>query len=105
MLMYTSCRYSNEEQSFPSNNDERTISFIVNDGSFNSTPTQACIRLVDANDLPELFTGSNSTVDTMVMYTEGQLQPLVLAPQLEIRGTKGGRKVYHCFNMLHSFRW
>ena len=41
---------------------------------------------MDVNDPPELFTGANSTVDTMVMYTEGQPLPLPLAPELEIRG-------------------
>lgn len=80
-------RYSNDEQSFPITNDERLVSFVVNDGAFNSTPTFACIRLVDFNDLPELFTGPNSTVDTMVMYREGQTEPLLIAPQLDIRGT------------------
>ena len=62
------------------------MSFIVNDGAFNSTPTFACIRLVDSNDLPQLFTGPNDTVETMVMYMEGQAEPLLIAPQLDIRG-------------------
>lgn len=79
-------RYSHDGQSFPSTNDERTVSFVVNDGTFNSTQVLTCIRLVDRNDLPQLFAGANETVDTMVMYTEGQLVPLILAPQLEIRG-------------------
>ena len=80
-------RYSHDGQSFPGDNDERTISFVVNDGMFNSTPTQTCVRLVDSPDTPQLFTGSNDTVDSMVMFTEGQMQPLPVAPQLEIRGT------------------
>ena len=45
-----------------------------------------CIRLVDSNDLPQLFSGANSTVDTIVVYQEGQPEPLILAPELEIRG-------------------
>ncbi len=79
-------RYSHDGQSFPSTNDDRTITFIVNDGMFNSTPAITCVRLVDSNDLPMVYTGDNSTVDTMVMYTEGQEDPLYIAPQLEIRG-------------------
>lgn len=58
----------------------------MNDGQFNSSQVLTCIRLVDVNDPPELFTGANSTVDTMVLYREGQSLPLLLAPELEIRG-------------------
>lgn len=86
MPLTSACRYSNDEQSFPNTNDERSVSFVVNDGAFNSTPAMTCIRLVDSNDLPELFTGPNGTVDTMVMYREGQTEPLLVASQLEIRG-------------------
>lgn len=79
-------RYSHDAEAFPSNNDERVVSFIVNDGTFNSTRTLTCIRLVDSNDPPQLFSGANGTVDTMVMYREAQQAPLNLAPQLEITG-------------------
>ena len=79
-------RYSHDGQLFSITNDERTISFLVNDGMFNSSRAMTCVRLVNENDRPELFTGANDTVDTMVMYEEGQQEPLLLAPQLEIRG-------------------
>lgn len=85
-IISSTCRYSHDGQSFPSTNDERTISFVVNDGIFNSSVVPACIQLVDSNDIPQLFTGANDTVDTMVMYREGQQEPLYLAPELEIRG-------------------
>ena len=83
-----SCRFSHDGQAFPSTNDERTVSFVVNDGIFNSTRVLACIRLIESNDLPALFTSLNDTVDSMVMYTEGQDDPLYLAPHLVIRGQR-----------------
>ena len=63
------------------------MSFTVNDGVFNSSRVFACIRLIDSNDAPMLFAGANGTVDTMVMYREGQQDSLPLAPELQIRGT------------------
>ena len=66
--------------------DARVVKFVVNDGIFNSTPATACIQLEDVNDAPLLTLGANSSVDTMLMYTEGQPDPLILAPLLEISG-------------------
>ncbi len=79
-------RYEHGAQTFPIDNDERTVAFIVNDGTFNSSAAIACIRLVDANDSPALFLGGEGVVDVMVMYSEGQSDPLPLAPQLTITG-------------------
>lgn len=79
-------RYQHDAQSFPIDNDERQISFIVNDGVFNSTSAIACVRLVDSNDPPFLTLGTNGTVDVMLMYLEGQVELLYLAPALEITG-------------------
>ena len=60
--------------------------FLVNDGAFNSTPVPACIQLVDSNDQPVLTLGRNGSVDTMVMYMEGQSEVVLLAPELQITG-------------------
>jgi len=79
-------RYSHDGEAFPVANDDRTVRFIVNEGAFNSTPVYTCLRLNETNDPPIIFTGPNRT-DTMVMYREGQLDPLPLAPELQIRGT------------------
>lgn len=80
------CRYEHDAQSFPIDNDERTVSFVVNDGIFNSSAAFACIRLIDVNDNPALFLGGEGVVDVMVMYSEGQVDSLILAPQLTIIG-------------------
>ena len=88
-------RYEHDAQSFPIDNDERQVSFILNDGAFNSTPAIACIRLVDSNDPPFLTLGSNGTVDVMVMYSEGQDEVLYLAPELEITGTVNAEDLYY----------
>ena len=62
------------------------MSFVINDGAFNSTPVFACVELFDVNDAPILTLGPNSTFDVMVMYTERQAEPLFLAPDLGIEG-------------------
>lgn len=80
------CRYVHDAQSFPIENDERQVSFIVNDGIFNSSTAIACIQLVDANDDPLLTLGTDASVDVMLLYSEGQMDPLVLAPELQIIG-------------------
>ena len=76
--------YRNLAQSF-AGDTTRLVSFNINDGAFNSS-ARTCIQLVDVNDPPQVTLGPNGTVDTMVMYTEGQLQPLRLAPDLSITG-------------------
>ena len=81
-----SCRYEHDAQSFPVSNDERQVSFIVNDGFHNSTAAIACIRLVDANDSPALTLGEEGAVDVMILYSEGQVEPLLLTPDLAITG-------------------
>ena len=82
-------RYQHDGQYFPVTNSDRQVSFIVNDGAFNSTPVTACVQLLNINDAPSLTLGPNGTVDVVVMYTEGQTDPLFLAPELEIEG------IYH----------
>ena len=62
------------------------MSFVVNDGAFNSTSVTACVTLLNINDAPSLTLGSSGAVDVVVMYTEGQTDPLFLAPELEIEG-------------------
>ena len=88
LLINILCRYQHDSQYFPAINSDRIVSFIVNDGAFNSTPVSACVRLTNVNDVPALTLGSNGTVDVVVMYTEGQTEPLFLAPDLEIEGGK-----------------
>ena len=63
------------------------MTFTVNDGAFNSTSVFACVQLANVNDAPTLTLGPNGTVDVLVMFTEGQTEPLFLAPDLEIEGT------------------
>ena len=70
--------YQNPAESHTGDNT-RQVSFLISDGAFNSS-TLACIQLVGVNDPPQLTLGPNGTVDTMVMYTEGQTQLLTLAP-------------------------
>ena len=79
-------RYQHDSQYFPVTNSDRQISFVVNDGAFNSTTVTACVQLLNINDAPSLTLGPNGTVDVVVMYTEGQTDPLFLVPQLEIEG-------------------
>ena len=89
--MYTdshSYRYQHDNQNFPVTNSDRQVSFIVNNGAFNSTPATACVQLTNVNDRPTLTLGPNGTVDVVVMYTEGQSEPLFLAPDLEIQGIR-----------------
>ena len=64
----------------------RQAAFVVSDGQFNSTPALACVQLIGVNDRPQLTLGTNGSVDVMLMYTEGQADPLPLAPLLEITG-------------------
>ena len=62
----------------------RQISFTLNDGAFNSTPVFACLRLDNVNDPPTLSLGANDSIDVMLMYLEGQSEPLFLATELLI---------------------
>lgn len=71
------------------------MTFIINDGAFNSTPATACVQLSNVNDAPILTLGPNSTVDVQVMFTEGQTEPLFLVPDLEIEG-RIGITIIHC---------
>ncbi len=84
VLMYL--RYSHDGEEFTTAYDDRVIAFTVNDGLLNSSMVYACVRLIDVNDPPTVFTGANGTVDTMVMYMEGQVDPLPLAPQIQVNG-------------------
>lgn len=65
----------------------RRISFIINDGLFNSTSVAAYVGIRQVNDPPVVSLDSNGTLDVMVVFSEGQEGPLTLAPQLIIRGT------------------
>ena len=80
------CRYEHDNQNFPVANSDRQVSFIVNDGVFNSSQATTCVQLTNVNDSPTLTLGPNGTVDVMLMYTEGRTEPLFLAPDLEIEG-------------------
>ena len=62
------------------------MSFTVNDGLLDSDPALACISLEGVNDPPVLTLGPDGTFDVMVNYTEGQPEPLILAPDLQITG-------------------
>ena len=64
----------------------KQIQFTVNDGVFVSEPALACVELVQVNDAPVVTLGANGSVDTEVMYREGQTDGLMVAPQLTIRG-------------------
>ena len=78
-----SCRYQNTAPQF--NGMTRVISFQVNDGLFSSAPVFAYVRLEETNDPPVLrLNGSMSDVD--LMYAEGQLEPLLLAANVNITG-------------------
>ena len=63
----------------------RVITFIVNDGLFNSTEASAFVTIITVND-PPIVTLDSSSLNIVVTYLEGQMSPLVLAPQLEIQG-------------------
>lgn len=65
---------------------QRQVTFIVNDGYFNSTPATAHISIIAVNDPPLMTLGQNGSIDTVVVYNEGQLEPLMLAPLLVIYG-------------------
>lgn len=62
------------------------MSFTVNDGLFDSDPALACVALEEVNDAPVLTLGPDGMFDVMANYTEGQPEPLILAPDLEITG-------------------
>ena len=96
-------RYQHDNQFFPVTNSDRRVSFVINDGAFNSTPVSACIRLTNINDVPILTLGPNSTVDVVVMYTEGQAEPLFLAPDLEIEGINTLRVLFICTRLCLEF--
>ena len=78
-------RYQNIAQN-PSVSDSRYINFIVNDGMFNSSSVAAVVGVVPVNDLPIVSLGVNDSIDNIVEYIEGQSQPLLLAPSLNIQG-------------------
>ena len=65
---------------------QRQVTFVVNDGHFNSTPATAHINIVAVNDPPLMTLGQNGSIDTTVVYNEGQTEPLLLAPLLVIHG-------------------
>lgn len=64
----------------------RQIVFSINDGMFTSEPALACVQLSPVNDPPVVTLGPDGSVDTTVMYTEGQTDTLEIAPQLSITG-------------------
>ena len=64
----------------------RRIAFIINDGVFNSTPAGAYVGIRQVNDPPRVSLDANGTLDKMVVYSEGQTDPLILAPGLTIQG-------------------
>lgn len=64
----------------------RLVSFTVNDGRFNSTPVFACIELEGVPDAPILTLDRDGAMDATVNYTEGQEEPLLLVPDLQISG-------------------
>ena len=64
----------------------RQIEFTVNDGVFTSEPVLACVELFGVNDAPMVTLGADGSVDTIVMYSEGQTEGLLLASQLTITG-------------------
>ena len=66
--------------------DSRLVSFTVNDGLFDSAPALACVNVEAVNDPPVLTLGPDGVVDVMLNYTEDQLEPLILAPDLLITG-------------------
>jgi len=66
--------------------DFRTISFYVNDGLFSSNVPSSYITIERINDPPTVTLGPNGTVDVMLVYTEGQMAPLLLAENVQITG-------------------
>ena len=74
------------------------VQFTVNDGHFTSDPTLACVQLSEVNDAPVLTLGAGGEVDTLVMYSEGQSEGLVVAPLLEITGKTTHNTAYNCIN-------
>ncbi len=78
--------YRYESSSQEPTGSSRRVAFTVSDGQFNSTPAYACVQLVGQNDKPVLTLGPNGTIDVMLMYTEGQQEPLYLARDLQIEG-------------------
>ena len=76
----------------------RQVEFVVSDGELTSSQALACVELVEINDPPELRLGLDGSVDVMLMYTEGQTQLLLLAPDLEITGGL----LNHMFDMLRK---
>ena len=45
------------------------------------------ITIERVNDPPTITLGPNGTVDVMLVYTEGQTTPLLLAENVQITGT------------------
>lgn len=91
-------RYQHDNQYFSATNSDRQVTFIVNDGAFNSTSATSCVQLSNVNDAPVLTLGPNGTVDVQVMFTEGQTEPLFLVPDLEIEGKTVVIMIMHCYN-------
>ena len=74
----------------------RRIAFTINDGVFNSTPAVAYVGIRQVNDPPRVTLDANGTLDKMVVFSEGQTEPLILAPELAIQG------VFVCVWLLHD---
>ena len=81
---YLLLRYSSIAQE--PTGSQRQVTFVVNDGHFNSTPATAHINIIAINDPPLMTLGQNGSIDTIVVYNEGQTDPLLLAPLLVIHG-------------------
>ena len=64
----------------------KQVEFTVNDGVFTSQPALACVQLFNINDAPVVTLGQDGSVDTLVMYREGQAGGLMISPQLTITG-------------------
>ena len=79
-------RYSYENRAQNITGSSRLVSFIVNDGRFNSTPVFACVELVGVPDAPTLSLARDGAMDVTVNYTEGQTEPLLLVQDLQISG-------------------
>ena len=77
------CRYENTAEEPAAVN--RTITFIVNDGLFNSTPVFAYVITLPVNDAPLVMLGEEGAVDVMITFMEDQ-SFLLVAPALRIQG-------------------
>ena len=64
----------------------KQVEFTVNDGVFTSEPAVACVQLLQVNDAPVITLGADGSVDSVVMYREGQPEGLAVSPHLTITG-------------------